>query len=90
MNEALLTEILEFLNNHSVASLITLIALLATVLKVNRFLKNRAFTLSKKRAHDDTVEMISENKSKDSTQSEDARSLDKWIERIRDGDVRKN
>ncbi len=77
--------IIEFLNTGIVLKSIVLTALVIIGWKIQGFLKKRAFRSSKKQAHDDTVEMKSDNQSKDSTQSEDAKSLDTWIERIRHG-----
>jgi len=74
----------EFLSTGYVKSII-LVALVIIGWMLQRFLKKRAFESSKKQAHDDTVDMISDNQSKDSTQSLDAKSLDEWIERVQRG-----
>jgi len=81
----ILPTIIDFFNTGYVLKSMILAALVIIGWMLQKFLKERAFESSKKQAHDDTVDMISDNQSKDSTQSLDAKSLDAWIERMQRG-----
>ncbi len=68
-----------------ISNIILLAALVILGYKILSFFKKKVHESSKKQALDDRSEMVSDNKSKDITQSEDEKSLDQWRKEIRRG-----